>query len=120
MLLFFTFALGANMLLDSSLKNLRLADFGAAARFSEQAKFSKMAGTPSFMAPEVVRCKPPYTAKCDVWSMGCAMIEMAFGHPPWLNGREQSSYSRFEILYKVCKHSECDSEITYFYFIFPL
>ncbi len=94
------------MLLDANGENLRLADFGAAARFSEEKKFHKMAGTPPFMAPEVVRCgdnKPPYTAKCDVWSMGCTIIEMATGCPPWLEDCDDSSYNRWKILYQVCE-----------------
>jgi len=92
---------GANLLLDVTKENLRLADFGLAARFSEQKKFYQVVGTPPFMAPEVVRCgegKAAYTAKCDVWSTGCTIIEMAQGHFPWL---KSSKYCSLAVLYKV-------------------
>ena len=93
---------GANLLLDSIERNLCLADFGEAARLSDIEKFHTMAGTPPFMAPEVVRAKPTnrrYSQKCDVWSTGCVMIEMGTRHIPWM--LNNFKYERWTILYKV-------------------
>ena len=36
------------------------------------------------MAPEIVR-KEGHSFSADVWSLGCVLIEMVSGHPPWSN-----------------------------------
>ncbi len=41
-----------------------------------------MAGSAFWMAPEVVR-QQAHGAPADVWSMGCTVIEMLTGAPPW-------------------------------------
>ena len=42
-----------------------------------------MIGTPNWIAPEVLKGKP-YTDKYDVWGLGCCMLEMLTGNPPWM------------------------------------
>ncbi|KAK7484101.1 hypothetical protein BaRGS_00024713 [Batillaria attramentaria] len=78
---------GANLLLDSTGRMLRIGDFGASARLASQhtgaGEFQgQLLGTIAFMAPEVLRGES-YGRACDVWSIGCVVIEMVTCRPPW-------------------------------------
>ncbi|XP_064032440.1 serine/threonine-protein kinase PAK 3-like [Pogoniulus pusillus] len=73
---------GCNILLgmDGSVK---LADFGVCALLTpEQSKRTSYAGTPHWMAPEILK-EEPYGAKGDIWSLGITAVEMAEGEPPF-------------------------------------
>lgn len=71
-----------NVLLDTS-GRVKLADFGCAKKKNELIPngFS-VAGTPSWMAPEILR-RENLDFSADIWSLGCTVIEMATGRPPW-------------------------------------
>ena len=43
-----------------------------------------------------------YGRSCDVWSVGCVIIEMAVGKPPW-NAHEHSNH--LALIFKVCSPS---------------
>ncbi len=40
-------------------------------------------GTPYFASPQVWK-SAPYSSKCDIWSLGCLLYEMATFKPPFL------------------------------------
>jgi len=71
---------------------IKLADFGASKRVPAAGALpgasrtgTGVKGTPQWMAPEVVREQEGETGwrRADIWSVGCTVIEMATGHPPW-------------------------------------
>jgi len=41
-------------------------------------------GTCNWIAPEVLKGEP-YSAMCDIWSIGCVVVEMLTGKLPWKN-----------------------------------
>ncbi|CAN8180316.1 unnamed protein product [Coccothraustes coccothraustes] len=62
---------------------VKLADFGLSAQLTpEQNRRCVVAGTPWWMAPEVVTCRP-YGPKVDIWSFGIVGIEMVEQEPPY-------------------------------------
>lgn len=65
--------------------NVKLSDFGVSlnlhAKALEEIK-NDVAGTPNWMAPEVIELKGASTAS-DIWSLGCTAIELLTGHPPY-------------------------------------
>ncbi|XP_037087580.1 mitogen-activated protein kinase kinase kinase 1-like [Pollicipes pollicipes] len=78
---------GANLLVDSTGETLKIGDLGTAAELGAAATLrgeftGQVRGTLAFTAPEVLRGEH-YGRSCDVWSVGCCVIEMATGQPPW-------------------------------------
>jgi len=102
---------GANILIDSS-GVIKLADFGASKQVADLVYRGNghvsLRGTPYWMAPEVSvlfdrpvpRCRAFFCAdvlsfssqvirqtghgrQADIWSLGCTIVEMATGKPPW-------------------------------------
>eukprot|EP01133_Synstelium_polycarpum_P014871 gene14871-17585_t len=74
----------ANILLNEE-SIVKLADFGVSAQLeTELSKSNEFIGTPLWMPPEIIQ-KKPYDNKCDIWSLGITIIEMAEGYPPYWN-----------------------------------
>ncbi|XAR57224.1 Mitogen-activated protein kinase kinase kinase [Bertholletia excelsa] len=75
---------GANILVDNK-GCIKLADFGASKKVVELATMTgakSMKGTAYWMAPEVI-LQTGHNFSADIWSVGCTVIEMATGKPPW-------------------------------------
>jgi serine/threonine protein kinase len=62
---------------------IKLADFGASAKLKDETeKRYSIVGTPYWMAPEVIQMAGHRMAS-DIWSLGCTVIELLTGHPPY-------------------------------------
>ena len=69
----------------------KISDFGISKRsndiYANNANMS-MQGTIFWMAPEVIDSMVEgYSAKIDIWSLGCVVLEMFAGKRPWSNER---------------------------------
>lgn len=75
----------ANILVDAS-GTVKLADFGMAKQTDKLGMLKSFLGSAHWMAPEVVRggaAGRSYNLKADIWSLGCTVLEMATGNPPY-------------------------------------
>ncbi|RKO96344.1 hypothetical protein CXG81DRAFT_4393, partial [Caulochytrium protostelioides] len=78
---------GGNILIDAE-GCVKISDFGISKRNAhvgnayQHMTRASMQGSIYWMAPDVVRGKG-YGAKVDIWSLGCLVLEMCSGVPPW-------------------------------------
>ncbi len=78
---------GANVLVDNE-GVCKLADFGGAKSLLQEDSGPQFMGTINWSAPEILRGEP-YTRFADIWSLGCLMIEMLTGVPPWHHEKDK-------------------------------
>jgi len=71
-----------NILISSEL-TAKLADFGTAKPEDLGTKLTVI-GTPYWMAPEIIELNGGGT-KSDIWSLGCTIIELLTGQPPYFD-----------------------------------
>jgi mitogen-activated protein kinase kinase kinase len=75
-----------NILLDLD-GTAKISDFGISKKTDNiygNDKTNSMQGSVFWMAPEVIRSQGEgYSAKVDIWSLGCVVLEMFCGRRPW-------------------------------------
>ncbi|KAI4389909.1 hypothetical protein MLD38_002077 [Melastoma candidum] len=92
---------GANLLVDS-MGVVKLADFGMAKHLSGQVSVLSLKGSPYWLAPELLqgavtsKTNPDIARAVDIWSVGCTVIEMVNGKPPW--GELEGPRAMFKVL----------------------
>ncbi|GAO18878.1 hypothetical protein UVI_02045960 [Ustilaginoidea virens] len=76
---------GANILTTKD-GTVKLADFGVSTSTlaGGQDKEAQVVGTPYWMAPEIIQLSGASSAS-DIWSVGCTVIELLQGKPPYHN-----------------------------------
>lgn len=75
---------GANILTTKE-GHVKLADFGVATKLGDpKSDQSTVVGTPYWMAPEIIELCGA-TTKSDIWSVGCTIVELLTGIPPYFD-----------------------------------
>lgn len=94
---------GANLLVDAS-GIVKLADFGVSKILTEKSFDLSLKGSPNWMAPELMKAaikkesSPDVAMAIDIWSLGCTIIEMLTGKPPW--SEFEGPQAMFKVLHK--------------------
>ncbi|XP_070685214.1 rhodopsin kinase grk7-b [Pempheris klunzingeri] len=76
-----------NVLLDAT-GQCRLSDLGLAVELPKGKMICQKAGTPGYMAPEILR-QECYSMSVDWWALGCSIYEMVAARLPFKDFREK-------------------------------
>lgn len=78
---------------------VKICDFGLSRIMTETPMRDSSAGTPEWMAPELIRSEP-FTEKCDIFSFGVIMWELCTLNRPW----EGVPPERVHVIYPFFSH----------------
>jgi len=87
-----------NLLLASKEKGavVKLADFGLAVEVTnDDPKWFGFAGTPGYLAPELLR-KEPYGKAVDLWATGVILYILLVGYPPFWDDDQNRLYEQIK------------------------
>jgi len=79
---------GCNLLLTKE-GEVKLADFGSCTNAAVDKQFT-VVGTPFWMAPEIISVEGGEKVS-DIWSLGCTIIELLTGKPPYWDAGAMSA-----------------------------
>jgi len=80
------------VLMEQNSKKIKIIDFGTAVKLEPGQRHQNIAGTPEFMAPEVVNYEDLHSST-DQWSLGVLCYVLLSGYSPFADDNDQKTLS---------------------------
>lgn len=84
-----------NLFLTNEME-LKIGDFGLAAKIEEGTKRRTICGTPNYMSPEVLNSQVGHSYETDIWSVGVILYVLIVGRAPFQAPSSKLIYSRIK------------------------
>ncbi|XP_066392643.1 putative cyclin-dependent kinase F-2 [Miscanthus floridulus] len=100
-----------NILVGNSGGAVKICNYGVAKSVAEKDPPQAFAGTMAYMAPEVLVKNADHDTLSDVWSLGCVMVEILTGKPPFAvaakdeDDEAKQLFKIFDVLGVPCKRA---------------
>ena len=87
-----------NIFLESKDDNsaIKVGDFGFAKRVHTPKSLTQRCGTPSYVAPEILK-NQPYDQSCDMWSVGVVLYVTLCGYTPFMEEQQEDMFRRVKL-----------------------
>jgi serine/threonine protein kinase len=87
-----------NLLLKSNhnTHDIVISDFGFSCRVHKPMSLTTRCGTPSYVAPEVLK-NAPYDQSVDMWSIGVIIYVLLCGYPPFADSNQSELFRRIRM-----------------------
>jgi serine/threonine protein kinase len=73
--------------------DIKVADFGFARRVHTPQSLTTRCGTPTYVAPEILK-NIPHDTKVDMWSVGVVIYVLLVGYPPFMEDKQQELFRK--------------------------
>lgn len=75
---------------------IKVGDFGFAKRVHTPKSLNMRCGTPSYVAPEILK-NQPYDQSCDMWSVGVVLYVLLCGYTPFHEEKQERMFERIKV-----------------------
>ena len=81
---------------EDDVTDIKITDFGFACRAREPQSLTTRCGTPSYVAPEVLK-NVPYDQAVDMWSVGVILYVLLSGSPPFTDENQSELFRKIRM-----------------------